>query len=209
MISTADEEYKATKQVKRGTLHLDTKYLPFVTWIHETFGFKPLHIMTFELSDAMRLELIFEYRRASQFFESYGITDSLYNKEYTTQISNKFSSLYLPKDHKRLFVTISSFAPFAISEAKQKMTVGDIESIEKKYKTVWKIHNGYVLFYTRRQQTDPRNIAIKKSITHDYYTCIKRHDEFNYIHLNNLPIYFTSKEHFYKNYNGNWYNLYR
>ncbi|WP_339698624.1 hypothetical protein [uncultured Marixanthomonas sp.] len=185
------------------------KYLPFTTWIYETFGFKPLHIMTFELPDAIRLEIIFEYEKEIRFFESFGITDSLYNKEYAAQISNTFSSMYLPKGHKSLFVTFSSFAPFAISEANQKMTVGDIQSIECKYKIVWKIHNGYVLFYTIWQQNDSRNNAIKKQIIEDYYRCIKPYDEFDYISLDNVPIHFTSKEHFYKNYDGNWYNLYR
>ncbi|PVW11719.1 hypothetical protein [Marixanthomonas spongiae] len=209
MISTVDEEYKAAKEVKKGNLRLRAKYHSFTTWIYETFGLKPLHIMTFELPDAIRLEIIFEYEKETRFFESFGVADSLFNKKKSKRIIDYFSFHFLPKNHKRLFVTFSSFAPFAISEAQQKMTVAGIKSIESKYKIIWKIHSGYVLFYTIRQQNDSRNNVIKKQIIEDYYRCIKPYDKFDYISLDNVPIHFTSKEHFYKNYGGNWYNLYR
>lgn len=236
MITKNDESYVDTKLVKQGLKKMNPVFQELADWINRKYAVEVLNIYYDKIEEANgyrpRLEVIFELPVDGIKFRDKNSIN--YDSRKQSDISAKFAEIVLansqkPKklldrfihlsksynyDIENLLVIFSSFEPIAKEEANSNVTQEEIDGLKEKYGdfNFWEISKFFsrttFFFYTDEQLSKYKNDRLMEKLRIDYFNILKKHDEFDYIKLEDFSIAFDSKENLDKNYKGNWYFYY-
>lgn len=220
MVFPTDSGYKKTKRIKRGRASLPEKFAPLASWIADQFGcVAPLNIVTDKTVNRIpRLQIIFEYEADAEKFRS---EDGFQFDEAKQQaVMEQFrATISRPRffglDHDRMFAIFSSFERAAREEANSAVRVDDIAAVRKWLgaSEVWEIKPLFdcvtFMFFTDEQIKESEDTGFRELCVKAYSSQLAYYDEFGYFEQRPIQAYFSSKETFERDYQGNWGDFFR
>lgn len=218
MITTADNEYKATKKIKQGAETLAPPFEELAHWVAAKWGVTVLNVV-YDRPNSLRgarVQVILEHQADALLFRN----GPNFDEVKQAAVRQKFLDIIErapTHDYsvKGLFVVFSAFAPLAKEEADAQVQDSEIESLQRNLGNpdIWCISRCFgrvtILFFTRDQATQYEAQGKKAEYARRYFELLKPHDEFGYLKEQEYMIDFDSKENFDKIYKGSWFNYYR
>ena len=215
MITPTDKDYIETKLVLNKQRILSQEYTNLKNWISKKYNQRVINIILDKIPNRPRLNIVLEeYKSKREFMDSLGNFDIQKQKS----ISLKFKEQIGHKtklNSENLLVIFTAFNPIARAEANKKVSTEFLKYIQGKYfdSRIWlfsKFGSGVTLFFYHEEDVNEnRNSQELKLLTQEYFTEIKKYDEFDLITTEDFKINIDSKENIDKNYNSNLYNYYR
>ena len=209
MMSTSDNEYIETREIKRGKKEVTEPFARLINWIYDFYGTRPLNICYEFLNHNQRprLEIVFETKDLTGKFWD--------DKDKDSRIEQVFKELTIntPKyKSDNLFVISSSFESIAKMEANFKIKKERIEELKitLNLPELWHIERTFgfsaiFFFYTKEQQDRlSKSEELKVKFRDEYFNLIKNYDEFGYLNKEEFGIRFDNKETFINIYRGSW-----
>ena len=202
MIKISDKEYKDTKRIKQGKMHLVAPFDELAQWISSTWNVVVLNVMyDYERNvHRPRLQIILEHESHLETFLS-GVNFDLGKQN---AISTKFLEIIgRDKTHRfdvdKLLVVFSAFAPLAMEEADSQISNREIKNLKKQIGNpdLWEISRFSVhvtfFFFTDDQVKRYENEGKKTLFAKMYFDLLKPHDEFGYFDEEIFVVNFDSK----------------
>ena len=92
MVTQFDKEYKQTKLIKLGKAEIYDDFIPLAKWIDTTYDVRTMNIIydTIKQDNRPRLQIIFEYLKDAQKFE----TSPNWDPNKQNAIANQFKLLF-------------------------------------------------------------------------------------------------------------------
>lgn len=231
MIVSTDPDYLDTKLIKQRVKKLDSIYQELADWINQKFNTPVLNIYHDKIDvnkNRPRLSIIFEYYQSVEKFQ-----DSIgnYDTEKQKLIANQFRQILKSKsilnrsffdrlfkksypsqfDTDRLLVIFTAFEPIAREEVNQRIPQTEIDNLKQELssKNVWEIYREFAtttyFFDTDKQIEDYKADGTTQIMTQQYFSILKKYDEFDYIKQDTHFLTFDSKENFDKTFKSNWF----
>lgn len=227
MISPSDKDYKDTKLVKQGKKVLSFPAYQISEWINNKYNVNILNVFFDTIHDNLpRMNIIFEFQKDVEKFKTW---NGNVNFDIKNNVAIRFREIlensipntrYLKKAKLlkfrrfisgELLVIFTAFEPIATIEANMNIPEKEIQKFQSKLhiNDLWKIYRFRsqitFFFYTELQARENEANGTADHLFDEYFTLLKKYDEFNYIRRHNLNIFFDSKENFDNNYQSNWY----
>ena len=220
MIVPSDSDYKRTKILKKGGKNLRSPFREIANWVSTHYSVNVLNVEhdTVVPNDRPRLHIIVE--KQSEKSKFHDETNVNFDSKKQKRISDEFSSIIQKQDITNyningLIVVFSSFERVARIEANDNISDRKIKKLKKLLKTkdIWEISRCFdsvtFFFYTDQQLAHFDKEGEGMEFKEKYFNLIKPYDEFGYITLDNLAVYFDSKQNFDEKYESNWFYYYR
>ena len=216
MISFKDSEYQRAKFIRRGQVFMEPAVQELAEWISNTKNVKVLHIILDAVGPERRprMQVIFEFFSDAFKFRDNSVTGC--NEAEISSIIIKFCEIVEARNLinlnlNGLFVVFSDFESVAKSEAFSKIPKMEFDRLKYKFdsSSVWKVpfELGYpAVFFFKNSQVESKALAeLRKYCIEEYYSLIKKFDEFNYFYKSTFKVSFDSKENLDNRYGGNWF----
>lgn len=215
MITSLDDEYKDTMEVKKGKRILPEISERLIKWINKEYEVHAINIYYDKIipDDRPRIQIIFENSKDQEKFQENGIGNYLPEKQkaISTKYIELVNELNLRDTHRtdNVFVCYSEFSSIYKSNIFEAVPKNELNVLFEKYKSelVWHIHvygSGLIVFfYTNDQKDNSDNDMVIENIRNEYFSILKPFDEFDY--LNKTWVKRESKEDFDTIYKGNWF----
>ena len=213
MVLLEDEIYEETKRILSGKFKISPILNELNEWFSNIFS---INLINFEFNKlkhtqkTYRLLLIFRTTddKNKMFIEPFKP-----NEQYQKIIAEKFRELALKYNFtdrfnlEKIFVAFNDFSAEAKADANWKAFKKANKKIRNKFPVVWHMISEFespVIFYFNDNDilTNEENGTSKKIID-EYYSILKKYDEFGYFSVENFIIKFDSKENLDNNYEGN------
>ena len=218
LITSSDNEYKATKRIKQGNAQLAAPFDELAAWISDRWRITILNVIYDRRNDlhGPRIQVIPEHEADAQVFRDGYNFDRRKQQEIASeflQIINR--DLYREYDVDGLFVVFSAFSPLAREEADGKISEGEIDALKRRIGNpeLWEISRlfGHItfMFYTDAQAKKHAAKGKQAEYARMYYEILKPHDEFSYLSEDGFTVAFDSKQNFDDNYQSNWCYYYK
>lgn len=212
MQTFSSSEYIQTKEIKRGSRKLNSPFLELQAWFHSEYDVKPINIIYEILSHSSqpRLSLIWENNDGSKFCD----WKSFNEKEKV--VINKFKSLNQFIDEyptENLFIINENFSYAALLEANSKVSDEEIKTLVGQLTIygLWKVikrqTTAVFFFNTKVQASEYSSPELINKFSNQYWSLVKKYDEFGYSTSFKGTILIDSKETIDKDYDGSlrWY----
>jgi hypothetical protein len=220
MILPSDKDYKRAKKLKKSSKKPPSPFCELAEWISDKYEVQVINIEYDKAipDDRPRLNVILNYKAEElKFCNSHlGSYKSIEQK----RIHEQFDIILKETGHNRLktdglFVVFSAFESVARIEANDNIPEKKISRLKDqlKNKDLWIIRKAFdsvtFFFFTDDQVREYEKKGFRQEYAKNYLSLLKPYDEFNYFTIDNLPVYFDSKENFDTNYNSNWYYYFK
>jgi len=218
LITSSDNEYKETKQIKLGNARLAAPFEELAAWISERWCVTVLNVIYDCRNDlhAPRIQVILEHDLDAQVFRDGYNFDRKKQQEIASQFRRIINrDLYREYDGDGLLVVFSAFAPLAREEADSKISDGEIDALKRRIGNpdLWEISRffGHVtfMFFTDAQAKEHTAKGKQAEYARMYFEILKPHDELNYLTQEGFSVTFDSKQNFDDNYQSNWFYYYK
>ena len=235
MITSLDEDYKATKQIMLGKATINPDFRKLADFIDQTFGVKTVNIIydTIDNGKRPRLNICFEFEQEQKcFYENNRYIN--YDSKKQEIIAAKFkqtvkeqkivsgnglfdfSAKSRTEEYKtnNVWVCYSAFEPVARSEANENISKAKVSQLKKELdnKDLWEISKAFstttFFLYTDEQMKRYENSEARKIWADKYFDLLEPYNEFGYFKRDKFNINLDSKENFDNNYKSNWYYYY-
>jgi hypothetical protein len=216
MITSADDEYKATKLIKERKAVLEPLFAELADWIVSRWQVPVLNVIYDQpivngRNKRPRLQIILEHTHEYQrFLDGYNF-DQLKQEAIAarfTEIVNREEPAQYKLDG--LFVVFSAFAPVAREEAHSQITDAEVLALQERIANpaLWTIHRSIervtFMFYTKKQARLHKRKGFRDTYADLYFELLKPHDPFAYLNRSQFSVDFDSKENFDKKFESNW-----
>lgn len=223
MILPSDTDYKNTKQIKKSMKSINPKYKKLSAWIEKRYRVKVLNIIVKKYNNKPKgvivknINIILEFEKDIIIFRKGDIGN--YYSDKQKSIINEYKKIELLGDKNddisiQYTVTCSIFESIAKIEANNNIPENEIKKLHRKFglKNVWLIDRCFanlIIFVYTDKQLNSLPKKLKKFYIDEYFSILKKYDEFNYYKKKSFMCRFDSKENFDTNYQSNWFYYYR
>ena len=222
-VMPSDPCYQRAKRAKQGKLPLPEPFERLADGIEKRYGVRPLWIETDHIKSPAsrpRLSVVIERTADYKGFARSWNFDPLRQRQiaamYVEEAGRVRRRLPIGRGKKAatedVFVCFDDFEQVATMEAHERVTPDELGRFEAglglgdAFWTTSRLSGPPIVFvHTDAQAQELRLSSAREGWADDYFSIVKRHDEFDYVQRSDIAIMVDSKAQFDEVYDSNWY----